>query len=86
MADREVIIINPEQQAREQMNADMKRLKANPLDEAKVAGGVFKNAEDDGFHNGAGQAVDKDGNVLDVEEAETEATPKAAAKKAARSR
>ena len=77
MADR-VIVINPDQQAREQLVEDMKRLKENPLNESKVPGGVFGNAGGDGFHNAHGQAVDEDGNVLGADDAPA---PKAAAKK-----
>lgn len=45
MADTErVIIVNPEQQARQQLVEDMKRLKANPIDRT-IPGGYFIGAD-----------------------------------------
>lgn len=69
MADTErVIIVNPEQQARQQLVEDMKRLRDNPLDKT-VPGGVFKDATGDGYHNANGDPVTKDGKPVGKEKA-----------------
>lgn len=39
-----------------------------PESSTTIPGGVYKDAEGDGFHNAHGQPVDESGNVLEVQE------------------
>lgn len=43
-----------------------------PESSTTLPGGVYKDAEGDGFHNAHGQPVDQEGNILEVDADEDE--------------
>ena len=55
MADQ-VIVVNPDQQARKQMIEDMKRLKDNPLDRS-IPGGYFLDPGGKTAHDAEGNPI-----------------------------
>jgi hypothetical protein len=58
MSEREVIIIDPNAQAREQTLKDMRAYDKNPIDRAKKPGGYYLNADGSGAHDAEGKPVD----------------------------
>lgn len=59
MADTpQVIVVDPNAQAREQFNAERRALAANPLDRAQEPGGYYLNADGLGAHDANGNPVE----------------------------
>lgn len=58
------VVLSGEQHARQQLADEMKALAANPLDEQKVAGGVYRDAGGTGYHNAHGEAVTAQGKPV----------------------
>lgn len=58
MADPQVIVVDPNAQAREQFLAERRALADNPLDRAPVKGGYYLNADGLGAHDANGNEVE----------------------------
>ena len=58
MAEREVIIVDPNAQARDQLVKDLKAYEKNPIDRSPKPGGYFLNADGSGAHDANGHPVE----------------------------
>ncbi len=68
MTEREVIVIDPQAQARKQFLDEMRELEKNPPDRAPKPGGYYLNADGAGAHDSEGRPVPLRGSDKDQSE------------------